>query len=77
MSDFYAFASAHPGLTWLLAWGIWPVCWMIKTILVAPFRYPFLAFNRHCRTKNIAAHGWPTNPNMDADGDIVRKESDQ
>ena len=64
MSEFYAFAGQHPFLTFVLAY-----------LATCPIRYGFRAYNRHCRTKNIAAHGWPTNPLMDADGDIVHKEA--
>lgn len=76
MSGFYAFASAHPILTWLLAWGVWPVCWMVSSVLTSPFSYAFKAWNRHCRTKNISSRGWPENPLMDADGDIVHPKSE-
>lgn len=74
MSEFFAFASAHPFVTWLLAWGLWPVCWMVVAVLTSPFTNAFKAFNRHCRTKNIGARGWPANPLMDADGDIIHPE---
>lgn len=67
MDDLLTFMGAHPFLTWCLAWGIWPIC----GVLTAPFRYAFLAYNRRLRSANIRAHGWPTNPLMDADGDIV------
>lgn len=71
MSDFFTFAGNHPILTWFLAWGIWPVCWMLAQVCTAPFAYPFKAWNRTLRSRNIRSHGWPTNPLMDADGDIV------
>ena len=72
MSDFFAFAGEHPFLTWCLAWAIFPIC----SALTAPFRYAFKAYNRKVRSRNIAAHGWPTNPLMDADGDIVHPKQD-
>lgn len=71
MSDFFNFAENHPFLTWFLAWGIWPICWMLQKVLVAPFAYSFRAWNRTLRSRNVVAHGWPKNPLMDADGDIV------
>ena len=71
MNAFYAFATENPYLTWFLAWGIWPVCWMLTSVLTAPFGFAFKAYNRTLRAKNIRAHGWPTAKLMDADGDIV------
>lgn len=75
-ADFWQFVWAHPFLTWLLAWGIWPVCWAASAILTAPFRFAFMAWNRHLRSLNIRAQGWPTIPNMDADGDIVQPKAE-
>ncbi|TIW26537.1 MAG: hypothetical protein E5V63_13250 [Mesorhizobium sp.] len=72
MADFYTFAGGHPITTFFLAWGIWPVCWTTQAVLTAPFRFAFLAYNRRLRSLNIRAQGWPTNPMMDADGDIVQ-----
>ena len=43
------------------------VYWAIKL--------PFIAFRLFIRSRNIAKHGWPTNPLMDADGDIVHPET--
>ncbi|TJW14347.1 MAG: hypothetical protein E5W82_10235 [Mesorhizobium sp.] len=71
MNDFYNFAGAHPVVTFFLAWGIWPVCWTVQIVLTVPFRLAFAAYNRRLRSLNIRAHGWPTSPLMDADGDIV------
>ena len=71
MTDFFAFASEHPFLTWLLAWGIWPVTWAAQHILTFPFSLAFKAYNRHLRARNIRRHGWPVNKLMDADGDII------
>lgn len=70
-ADFWQFAWAHPFLVWLLAWGIWPVCWMLQAVLTAPFSFAFRAYARRQRAHSIHTHGWPTNPLMDADGDIV------
>lgn len=67
MTEVLSFMGDHPFLTWLLAWGIWPVGWAFTS----PFYYAFKAYNRHLRAANIRAHGWPRNPLMDADGDIV------
>ena len=41
-----------------------------------PFAYVFKAYNRKLRSRNIAAHGWPTPP-IDADGDVVYPEKDE
>lgn len=38
-------------------------------VITAPFKYGFRAYNRHCRTKNIAAKSWPPEY-LDADGDF-------
>lgn len=73
MSEILAFAGEHPVLAWCFAWAVWPIC----GIFTAPFKYAFRAYNRKIRGGNIRAHGWPTNPLMDADGDIVHpKEQD-
>lgn len=71
MADFFTFAGAHPVVTFFLAWGIWPICWTVQAVLMAPFSFAFKAYNRRLRSINIRTHGWPTNPLMDADGDIV------
>lgn len=71
MSELLSFMGENPWLTWALAWCVWPIGWTISAVLTAPFSYSLKAYNRHLRAKNIAAHGWPTNPLMDADGDIV------
>lgn len=34
------------------------------------------AYNRHLRSTNIREQGWPTTPNMDADGDLVAQKKD-
>ena len=47
--------------------GVYTIC---QTIAVC--------WNRWLRSRNIAAQGWPTAQNMDADGDIVHpKGADQ
>lgn len=71
MAEVLTVLYSNPFLTWLLAWGLWPVCWMLTNVLTAPFAYAFRAYNRKKRSANISSQGWPTNPNMDADGDII------
>lgn len=63
MREVLIFAGEHPLLAILLAW-------CCAGVLKAPFEFAFKAYNRKCRSNNIASHGWPTAP-MDADGDIV------
>jgi hypothetical protein len=70
MTEFYAFASNSPYLTFFL---FWIVGWTVTT----PIAYICRAYNRRLRSKNIAARGWPTNPLMDADGDIVHSKDDE
>lgn len=67
----FEFMLANPWLTWALAWGLWPICWAISSILTTPFNVAFKAYNRRLRSKNILARGWPTAQLMDADGDII------
>jgi len=59
----WEFANNHPFIALILAY-----------LLMAPVRYGckygFKVYNRRLRSKNIAAHGWPTAP-VDADGDVV------
>lgn len=62
---------SNPFLTWCLAWLVWPITWMITAILTTPFNMAFKAYNRKKRAENIRAHGYPTTPLMDADGDII------
>lgn len=57
------FALANPGYMFLI---IWVVAWAA----VQPFYYAWRSYSRYLRSKNIAAHGWPTEP-VDADGDVV------
>ena len=48
----------------------------IAMVFFWTMRLFFLAFNRWMRSRNIARQGWPTNPIMDADGDIVHPSDD-
>jgi len=57
MSTFLEFASNNPFMTLFLSY-------IFLYFLVA-------AFNRILRTIKVLVRGWPTAPNMDADGDIV------
>lgn len=77
MKDFFDFATANPWLVFALSWGIWPICWMIQAIVLAPFNLIFRMWNRTLRSHNIRAQGWPTAPFMDADGDIVHPPVDK
>ena len=61
------FADTSPWLTFFM---FWIACYTV----VAPFRLAWMAYNRYLRSKNIAAHGYPTVKYMDADGDIVHPE---
>lgn len=70
MSGFWTFANSWP-LTALIT--IWILAWAF----VQPFRYAFRAYARKCRSQNIQAQGWPTNPNMDADGDLVYPDKEE
>lgn len=58
------FAKTNPGYTFLI---VWVLAWAA----VQPFKYAYYAWNRTLRARNIAAHGYPTSPHMDADGDLV------
>lgn len=71
MPDLLHFAGLHPWLAWGLSWGLWPAAWVAVTVIAVPFQTVLTAYNRHLRSKNIAAAGWPDKPLMDADGDIV------
>lgn len=55
-----SFAENHPFLSFV---GICCIYWICKL--------PFFAWNRLLRHLNIRKNGWPVNPLMDADGDIV------
>jgi hypothetical protein len=69
MTEFFEFAKASPFLA---------LCIIIATYyaIKAPFVAVQFIWNRYMRSKNIAARGWPTAPNMDADGDIVHPEKE-
>jgi hypothetical protein len=55
------FASENPWLSFFLSYIILhTLCWVINRIL---------------RTIKVLARGWPTMPNMDADGDIVHQKN--
>lgn len=69
MSELTEFARVNP---WLTFFVFWLVCYTVAY----PFRIAFHAWNRYLRSKNIQAHGYPTNPRMDADGDIIHPESE-
>jgi hypothetical protein len=60
----WEFATANPGITFLI---IWVLAWAA----VQPFKYAYYAYNHRLRSMNIFHHGWPSNPHMDADGDLV------
>lgn len=70
MSEFFAFASAHPFTAWLLSWMVIPIGFTVVRVVNIPFYYFWSAYNRRLRSINIRNRGWPTNPLMDADGDI-------
>lgn len=65
MSDFYAFAGDHPFLTSFLG-----------LLVLAAWSGPWSVFRRVIRSFDIQAHGWPTAPLMDADGDIIHPKKD-
>jgi hypothetical protein len=64
MSEVLTFMGDHPIVTVLLAWCVAGLAYKVA-------RLPYLMLNRWLRHRNIVAHGWPTHPLMDADGDIV------
>lgn len=57
-------------LQWCSLWLWWTPVIMFNSVIKI--------INRFIRSSNIKAVGWPTNPLMDADGDIVhpKKEDD-
>jgi hypothetical protein len=63
------FAQNHPVAAFFI---VWVMAWAVTR----PFYYAFMAYNRRLRSRNIAAHGWPTAP-IDADGDVVYEKKDQ
>lgn len=76
-SNIYDFMGEHWFLTWCLAWLIWPILIVTKAVLTAPFSYPYNAYKARLRAMNIAIHGWPTAPLMNADGDIVHPPKEE
>jgi hypothetical protein len=66
MNNLLIFAYNRP-LTFLVGWVV--LGWVVMT----PFRYFFLAYNRRLRSLNVRVQGW-TVPPLDADGDVVYKE---
>lgn len=69
MIEFFKLANQNP---WFVFFTFWVFAWMV----VQPFRYAYLAYNRMLRSRNIKIHGWPTNEYMDADGDLVYPDKD-
>lgn len=67
MEGFWAFADNHPFVAWCMAWGVWAV----PVTISIPFTSWVKIRSRRYLSTNIQAQGWPTNPLMDADGDIV------
>lgn len=65
MTAFWQFADQHPLVTLC---ALWLIVWLLA--------WPFRLINRWIRHRNIAARGWPENPLMDADGDIVYPADD-
>lgn len=63
--SFFDMVVKAPFLTFII---ICSVYYTIKNIL----NY----LKRRIRSKDIQARGWPTLPNMDADGDIVHPEKE-
>lgn len=62
--NFWKFANESPLTAFFLAW-------LMFHCIEECVGYAFKAYNRHLRSKNIAAQGWPTAP-VDADGDVIR-----
>lgn len=67
MTEFFDFGRDQP---WLAFFLICAVYYTLKWIITTPFRM----FNRWCRTRNIAAKGWPP-AHLDADGDFKPEKS--
>ena len=66
MKEVLDFMGEHYIVTLLLAWSAASV-----------LKMPFWSINRYFRSRNIKHHGWPSNPHMDADGDLVYPEKDE
>jgi amino acid transporter len=67
MSGFWSLAQERPFTAWLLALSLW----IIPATIQIPFVIAFKCWNRWLRNRNLKHLGWPRNPLMDADGDIV------
>lgn len=70
LSAILAFMGEHWFLTWCLAW---PLYFVICGILKAPV----VIYSRTLRFLMVRKYGWPTMPNMDADGDIVHPKPEE
>lgn len=65
--NFYEFAVKSPFTMFIIVCAVY---YTIKNLIDY--------FKRRVRSKDIQRHGWPKNPHMDADGDIVYpKEEDE
>ena len=60
------FVGSHPFLSFLL------IC-----AAYYAWKYPWHVLKRAIRSRDIQKHGWPTAPNMDADGDLVFPDKDE
>ncbi len=49
---------------------------IIVCCLYYGWKAPWIVLKRAIRSRDIQRHGWPTAPNMDADGDLVFKDKD-
>jgi len=65
----WEFATTNPGYTFLI---VWVLAWAFR----APFEYSYRAYKRRLRSRDIAAHGWPTPP-LDADGDVMYPDNEE
>lgn len=65
MSEFYAFASENPFLTFFLG-----------VLVLVAWSGPWAVLRRVIRSIDIQTNGWPTAPLMDADGDIIHPPKD-
>lgn len=71
---FFMFAGDHPFAATIM---VIAVLMAIKGIIYAFINQPFRFYNRTMRHLTIRKCGWPANPLMDADGDIVHPESSE
>lgn len=68
---FYDFILQFADRHWFItACAVISMCSTVYLLVKAPF----FVLNRFLRHRDIKAHGWPTNPLMDADGDIVHPD---